>query len=104
MIEANWLHEPVGLCKFNATNTMRLFWITENGNEWLVERTPSANSPEELNQIVAEYVERTKEDVSRIVEGWRRNGEDVSLYPCGEGDCIGETHAISKAFDLLDTA
>lgn len=81
---------------------MKLFWITENGNEWLAECLPSANSPEDLDRIVNAYFDRTKESASHLVEGWRRNGEDVSLYPCGEGECIGETHAICMALDLLD--
>ena len=80
---------------------MKLYWITENGNEWLTEFLPSAESPDELKRMLEGYVKRTKEQAASLVDGWRRNGEDVSLFPCGEGDCMGETHAISMAIDCI---
>ena len=49
-------------------------WMTEQGNEWLKEEF------EELTpELVVDYVNRTKTQADNLVEGWRRNGEKVSL-------------------------
>ncbi len=81
---------------------MKLYWITENGNEWLTEFLPSAEFPEGLKGMLEGYVTRTKEQAASLVDGWSRSGEEVSLSPCGEGDCIGETQAISMAIGLIE--
>ena len=49
-------------------------WITEQGNEWLKEEFEDL-TPE----LVVDYVNRTKTQADNLVEGWRRNGEEVSL-------------------------
>lgn len=49
-------------------------WMTEQGNEWLKEEFEDL-TPE----LVVDYVNRTKTQADNLVEGWRRNGEEVSL-------------------------
>lgn len=76
-----------GLLGASGLTKVKLLWSTDTGCDWLAEDHESARwNRATIMYATAEFVNRTKEAAQRYVEGWRRNGEDVSMWPRAESD------------------
>ncbi len=66
---------------------LKLLWTTDNGSDWLAEDHESERwNRATIMYATAEFTNRTKETAERYVDGWKRNGEDVSMWPRAESD------------------
>ena len=73
-------------------NKIKLTHITEEGCEWLTEFVSKETFTKEVFQ---DYEARNKELKDRLVDGWERNGECVTLTPIVDsGD-----HAFDNQFN-----
>lgn len=90
---------------------IRLTWVTHDGCEWLTRTCPldvvTRYKPELQEKVIAKLVKdyylETAPCAKLLVNGWRRNGEDVSLFMVGEchANAIIERTVLAQ-MDLLD--
>lgn len=73
-------------------------WMTDEGNEWLKEEFEDL-TPE----LAIDYMKRTQGEAERLVEGWRRNGEEVGLTVVFEIGSLLKFNSIART-KLIDSA
>lgn len=89
---------------------IRLSWITHDGCEWLTKQYPlehvtkhSASLEKRIiSRLVSDYYLSTAASAKQLVDGWRRNGEDVSLFMIGQCTDVIIERMICEEMDLLD--
>lgn len=69
----------------NTLIPLRLCWSTDTGTDWLAEdhESPRWNRAT-IMYATSEFVVRTQKSAEQLIEGWQRNGEEVSMWPRAE--------------------
>ena len=66
---------------------LKLLWSTDTGCDWLEEMHECDNwNRATIMYATAAFVDRTKKTAEHYVDGWRRNGEEVSMWPRAESE------------------
>ena len=83
--------------------TIEFYHLTSTGCKWL-EKIVQVNSKREAGDAAADYVMNTFVQAKQLLDGWHKNGEDVTMYPNFdileiEYDRSGATFEIANSLD-----
>lgn len=85
---------------------VKLMFETDSGCNWLAEEHEfgfvSMGEVRRRAQFMArQFWNKNKETAERLVEGWRRDGEEVEMWPLCECEDEQVAKAFNDAFDAM---